>query len=294
MEVVRRDLPARDRPLRPRRNAETPPGAEAYDHPGAHEDGGQHPQGDQRVAAGGESRIGGREFNADDARLLGTFGGVIDGQWKVSVPTGNYLVLVSDFTHVVLRQASVTDDAVADLSMAAATVKPKMTAMADLSKLNPSLDVIGTDEAGYGGFDFGWSGIFPKVSPLTHVVAGQLHTEVANMWSTKGYQPFSFHGGHVKIHPIKRVVAATYQAASGAGAVAMDELIRETSATIAGEPFARQDRDCGFQEALPCALLRKAHRLRHRIVTPRALTGAPLTRPTRPATRRGAQPGRGP
>lgn len=147
-------------------------------------------------------------FNADDARLLGAFGGVIDGQWKVSVPTGNYLVLVSDFSHVVLRQVSVTDDAVAALSMAAATVKPKMTAMADLSKLNPSLDVIGTDEAGYGGFDFGWSGIFPKVSPLTHVVTGQLHTEVANMWSAKGYQPFTFHGGQVKIHPIKRVVAA--------------------------------------------------------------------------------------
>jgi aspartate-semialdehyde dehydrogenase len=38
---------------------------------------------------------------------------------------------------------------------------------------------------------------------------------------------------------IKRVVAATYQAASGAGAVAMDELIRETAAQIQGEPFVR-------------------------------------------------------
>jgi aspartate-semialdehyde dehydrogenase len=38
---------------------------------------------------------------------------------------------------------------------------------------------------------------------------------------------------------IKRVVAATYQAASGAGAVAMDELVRETSAFIAGQPFER-------------------------------------------------------
>lgn len=38
---------------------------------------------------------------------------------------------------------------------------------------------------------------------------------------------------------IRRVVAATYQAASGAGAVAMDELIRETEAQIQGEPFVR-------------------------------------------------------
>ena len=63
-------------------------------------------------------------FNADDARLFGAFGGIFDGQWKVSVPTGNYLVLVSDFRHVVLKQVSVTDDATTDLSMAEATVKP--------------------------------------------------------------------------------------------------------------------------------------------------------------------------
>ena len=38
---------------------------------------------------------------------------------------------------------------------------------------------------------------------------------------------------------VKRVVAATYQAASGAGAIAMDELIRETAAHIEGRPFTR-------------------------------------------------------
>ena len=36
---------------------------------------------------------------------------------------------------------------------------------------------------------------------------------------------------------VKRVVAATYQAASGAGAVAMDELLKETSAVLQGEAF---------------------------------------------------------
>jgi aspartate-semialdehyde dehydrogenase len=38
---------------------------------------------------------------------------------------------------------------------------------------------------------------------------------------------------------VKRVVAATYQAASGAGAVAMDELMRETNAVLQGETFER-------------------------------------------------------
>ena len=38
---------------------------------------------------------------------------------------------------------------------------------------------------------------------------------------------------------VKRLVAATYQAASGAGAVAMDELVRETEAQIKGESFER-------------------------------------------------------
>ncbi|MDB5106501.1 MAG: asd [Fibrobacteres bacterium] len=38
---------------------------------------------------------------------------------------------------------------------------------------------------------------------------------------------------------IKRVVAATYQAASGAGAVAMDELVSETAAYIQGQDFNR-------------------------------------------------------
>jgi len=38
---------------------------------------------------------------------------------------------------------------------------------------------------------------------------------------------------------IRRIVAATYQAASGAGAVAMDELTAETQAAISGKPFTR-------------------------------------------------------
>ena len=42
-----------------------------------------------------------------------------------------------------------------------------------------------------------------------------------------------------KRYRVKRVVAATYQAASGAGAVAMDELVSETAAYIQGKEFNR-------------------------------------------------------
>lgn len=40
-----------------------------------------------------------------------------------------------------------------------------------------------------------------------------------------------------RTRPIRRIVASTYQAASGAGAAAMEELIRSTEAHLRGEPF---------------------------------------------------------
>jgi aspartate-semialdehyde dehydrogenase len=43
-----------------------------------------------------------------------------------------------------------------------------------------------------------------------------------------------------KVNPIKRVIAATYQAASGAGAAAMEELEAATRAFLAGEPFEQK------------------------------------------------------
>jgi len=42
-----------------------------------------------------------------------------------------------------------------------------------------------------------------------------------------------------KKYKLKRVVVCTYQAASGAGAVAMDELLEETRANLEGKPFTR-------------------------------------------------------
>jgi hypothetical protein len=148
-------------------------------------------------------------LNADDGRLFGAFGGIVKGQWKVSVPSGNYLVVTSDFRHVVVKQIAVGNtDAVLSLSMADATVKPRMTVPSRLSTLSPSLDILGSDEARTNFFDFGWAGIFPRVSPLSHVVAGSIHTEVGDLWSRKGYRPYTFSGHHLHVHPIKTVVAA--------------------------------------------------------------------------------------
>jgi len=148
-------------------------------------------------------------FNADDSRLFTAFGGIFDGQWKVSVPSGHYFVVVSDFRHVVVTQVTVADvDTDADVSLADATVKPRMTGPPGLSTLSPSLDILGHDDPGHGFFDFGWSGSFPKVSPVAQPTAGKLYTEVADMWSAKGYEPITFHGTHVTIHPIKKVAVA--------------------------------------------------------------------------------------
>jgi aspartate-semialdehyde dehydrogenase len=43
-----------------------------------------------------------------------------------------------------------------------------------------------------------------------------------------------------RVNPIKRLIISTYQAASGAGAAAMDELQQATRAYLAGEPFQQK------------------------------------------------------
>jgi hypothetical protein len=146
--------------------------------------------------------------NADDARLFDFDGGLHQGKWKVSVPPGHYDVVVSDFSHLVVRQVTVGDaDTTTSISMAAATVKPHMPGPHHFTSLDPELDVEGTDEAGHGGWGFGFGGVLPKVAPIRHVAAGALHTEVSNVWGPKGYQPITFHHGKIQTHPIRKVVA---------------------------------------------------------------------------------------
>jgi hypothetical protein len=147
-------------------------------------------------------------MNLDDGRLMSGFGAIVDGQWKVSVPAGHYLVICSDFRHVVVDQPLVgASDTVSSLSMSEATVKPRLE-FADHSTLDPSLDLIGSDAPGFGFIDFGFGGALPKVNPLSGLAAGTLVTEVANLWSRKGYSPYDFQGNNPVIRPIKRVVAA--------------------------------------------------------------------------------------
>jgi hypothetical protein len=147
-------------------------------------------------------------MNLDDGRLMSGFGAIVDGQWKVSVPAGHYLVICSDFEHVVVDQPVVgASDAASTLSMSEATVKPRLR-LAHHSTLGPSLDLIGSDAPGFGFIDYGFGGAMPKVNPLGGLAAGSLVTEVANLWSRAGYQPYDFHGHDVTIKPIKQVVAA--------------------------------------------------------------------------------------
>jgi hypothetical protein len=147
-------------------------------------------------------------MNTDDGRLMSSFGAIVDGQWKVSVPEGHYIVICSDFEHVVVDQPVVgAGDTTTSLSMAEATVKPRLR-LPDHSSLGPSLDLIGSDTPGHGFIDYGFGGFLPKVNPVSDVVAGTLVTEVANLWSRKGYSPYVFTPHSFVINPIKQVAAA--------------------------------------------------------------------------------------
>ena len=81
-------------------------------------------------------------------------------------------------------------------------MKPVLT-LPDHQQIDPSIDLLGSDARNKFGFDFGFSGFLPKVNPVDHLAAGSLKTEVANLWAPKGYREFTFHGGQVKIHPMK-------------------------------------------------------------------------------------------
>ena len=146
-------------------------------------------------------------MNLDDARLFGAFGGIIDGQWKVSVPTGTYLIIADDFNRTVVSTTSVTGDTTTSFTMADATVKPSMT-LPGHQNLSPSMDIIASDASGNGGVDFGYGGFRPKLNPVPALPVGELTTEVGNLWTAKGYEPFGFDGHTATTHPIKQVVAA--------------------------------------------------------------------------------------
>jgi hypothetical protein len=153
-------------------------------------------------------------FNTDDGRLFGTFGALIDGEWKVAVPAGNYLILSSDFRHAVVSQTTVADtDTSTSFSMADATVKPSMT-LPDHKAISPSLDLLGTDATGNYSFDFGWIGFTPKVNPVAQLASGTLTTELANLWAPQGYKQFTFHHHRLQMHPLKNIAAAK-EVASG-------------------------------------------------------------------------------
>ncbi|MGA8246994.1 MAG: S8 family serine peptidase, partial [Nocardioides sp.] len=148
-------------------------------------------------------------LNMDDGRLMGGFGAISDGQWKVSVPDGHYLVIASDFRHLVVDQPVMAgSDTSTMLSMADATVRPSSSYPGKKS-LGASLDLIGTDQAQQSGIDYGFSGTgLPKINPVSTVAAGSLVTEVGNQWTKKGYQPYAFHGHGTTARPIRTVALA--------------------------------------------------------------------------------------
>ena len=146
-------------------------------------------------------------MNTDDGRLFGAFGAIIDGQWKVSVPTGNYVIIGDDFRHVVVTSATVTGDTTASFSMAEATVKPALT-LPGYQSLSPGIDILAGDAAGRTAVDFGFGGIVPRVSPLASLASGTLHTEVSDLWTVRGFRQFTVAGNDPTTHTLQHVAAA--------------------------------------------------------------------------------------
>ena len=64
-----------------------------------------HPDHRCHRCAQGRAAAGRRRVRHEHRRrpLFGAFGEIVDGQWKVSVPTGNYAIISDDFSHVVVK-----------------------------------------------------------------------------------------------------------------------------------------------------------------------------------------------
>ena len=58
------------------------------------------------------------------------------------------------------------------------------------------MDIIATDASHHGGVDFGYVRLPAEAQPLPTLPVGQLTTEVGNLWTAKGYEPFTFDGRH--------------------------------------------------------------------------------------------------
>jgi hypothetical protein len=130
-------------------------------------------------------------LNMDDGRLFGSVGLLVDGRWKVSVPSGHYAVIVPGRRRLLFDQTTVgSADTSLSVSMAAATVKPRSVYPGHKS-IAPELDLIGKDAHG-NTFDFGFGGSLPLLNPVSHVNVGSLVTEVSNQFAPLHYKPFVF------------------------------------------------------------------------------------------------------
>ena len=145
-------------------------------------------------------------LNTDDGRLFGAFGTIVDGQWKVSVPDGNYAILGDDFRRLHLSSATVVGDTTTSFSMSESTLKPAMT-LAGYKTLQPQIDLLVGDAAGHVTADLGVGGFLPRVNPVAGLASGTLHAELSNLWTVKSYRPYSYDGTTQTFHPMTQVAA---------------------------------------------------------------------------------------
>jgi hypothetical protein len=148
-------------------------------------------------AQGSPLRAGGVFLlNTDDARLFASFGAIVDGQWKVSVPQGHYLAFVNDFGFhygLVGRATVAGADATIDLSVADATVRPEAKAPPGFVRWFRDVEVYGFDSTDrMAKFSLGLSNASARLTPLADT-DGRLVTEVATTFVPRGSGPKSHH-----------------------------------------------------------------------------------------------------
>ena len=130
-------------------------------------------------------------MNVDDGRQAAGFGFIVDGEWKVSVPTGNYWLMTDDFNRAVVREVAISSDTTVDLVMSDATVKPSMT-LTGQKVLDAGLTVLRDDARGKASFSMGFSGLAPRLSPVAPPPAslGSFVTTVEDTFGDPGTSMF--------------------------------------------------------------------------------------------------------
>ncbi|MCB0909434.1 MAG: S53 family peptidase [Nocardioidaceae bacterium] len=137
-------------------------------------------------------------MNVDDGRQAAGFAFLLDGEWKVSLPSGHYWLMSDDFNRAVVREVDVTSDTSVDLVMSEATVRPSMS-LAGQHALDRGVTLLRQDALGRASFSMGYSGTTPRLTPVAPPPSslGTFVTTVEYTFGAPGTSLFDEQVGHL-------------------------------------------------------------------------------------------------